>query len=189
MSEVIAIPPLGRVYKATLHRIVDADTFDVIPSRPVRLRPLGIDAAEIRSSDPAERAIAREQSTWTSEWWAARMPKLIRIDGRLEDAFGRELAWVIYEGDGSTPGSLFNDDFLARWGDAYTYPATIQVVETLARLEFPFLDTQAKKEEHRHEARKGYVVRDRNKPEKVLKVYDAEYIERLAHKPGQRGPL
>lgn len=84
-------------YKANVVRVIDGDTIEVdcdvgfCLSQTMRLRLLGIDAAELRTKDPVERVMGR----------AAKEALVVLLEGRdvvlrteKADSFGRYLADV-----------------------------------------------------------------------------------------------
>lgn len=172
----VHIPPLGRVYKAYPQRVIDGDTFDFIPSKPVRVRPLGIDAAEKNSRDPEQRALAYEHEQWAEDWYAKRDPERIIIDGRFFDNFGRELVYIIYEGTASLAPSYFHEDFLQQFPGA-SYPASYQVAAAMAAERSPGVDEKRLKVRiKRGRRRNEYEVLDGNRR---ITVIEADRIDEL----------
>jgi len=90
------------IYQASLVKVVDGDTIDALVevgfhlTAKLRLRLLGVDAAELSSPDPAERAKAIEAKRWLAQQLSIQGSFLIRTE--KSDSFGRYLADV-YLGD------------------------------------------------------------------------------------------
>lgn len=103
------------VEEVTVHRAIDADTIDILPATPTRLRLLGFDAAEIRGASDEEEAIGAEQTMWILQWLQGRR---ITCDGRGTDNFGRVLAWIV---DAYT-GECLNLEFVKRWPERARNP-------------------------------------------------------------------
>lgn len=85
-------------YQAKLVRIVDGDTLDACIdlgfhiSQVVRLRLLGVNAAEMHAKDPAERAKALGAKLWLE----GQIKDFFTVQTFKADSFGRYLAdvWV-----------------------------------------------------------------------------------------------
>ena len=104
------------VYRSETQRCVDADTLDVMPLPPVRLRLLGFDAAEMRDGTEETKALAGEQTEWVRAW-LDNHPDLV-TDDRGPDPFGRRLAWV-YD---RITGECLNLEFVRRWPETAANP-------------------------------------------------------------------
>jgi micrococcal nuclease len=84
------------IYRAKLAKVVDGDTIDAdvdlgfqLTAR-LRLRLLGLNAAEMHASDPAERQLALEAKCWLKDQLEVHGPFVIKT--AKADAFGRYLA-------------------------------------------------------------------------------------------------
>ena len=83
------------IYQAKLIRVVDGDTIDAevdlgfqLTAR-LRLRLLGLNAAEMHASDPMQRQLALEAKCWLKAQLEVHDPFIIRT--AKADAFGRYL--------------------------------------------------------------------------------------------------
>ena len=114
------------VYRATLLRVVDGDTYDLDVdvgfnlSYSARFRLYGFDTPELRSGGDFEKERAGEAKRFATCWFKARNPIYIRT--YKADSFGRWLAQVFGEHDNL--GDMLVDKELAtvwpmRWRDEY----------------------------------------------------------------------
>ncbi len=91
--------------------VVDGDTLDVTFDlgfgirHDRRVRLLGVDTPELRSSDPAERAAAEVARLFVREWldWSSLWPLVVRTRQDRADKYGRLLARV-WRSDGAELG-------------------------------------------------------------------------------------
>jgi micrococcal nuclease len=92
----MSTPELYVVRLKALARVVDGDTLDLdldlgfsLVLRQ-RVRLLGLDAPEIRSKDPAEKAKGLESQAFVSQWFTKPGEVLVRTT--KEEKYGRMLA-------------------------------------------------------------------------------------------------
>ena len=114
MSEVPVHPRV--TYRNRPERTLDADTVDVLPLPPVRLRLLGFDAAELRGGTVEEKKAAIEQADWVRGWIAAHPEQV--TDERGPDPFGRKLAYV----RDAVTGECLNFEFVKRYPERAANP-------------------------------------------------------------------
>lgn len=121
--------------------VVDGDTIDIREIKlglstlklDQRIRLLGVDTAERNSSDPDERALAKEQTQFVKEWlWEGiadqgyQYPFGLDTHRDEDDSFGRLLTHVIRRSDGES----LTDAILEEYGEEYRY----DIQEQLANL-------------------------------------------------------
>lgn len=91
-------------YRATLHRVVDGDTVDLIVdlgfymAASIRFRVLGVDTPELRGGTAETKTAAHEAKDFVTEELGAAATIIIRTE--KADSFGRWLADVRYVVDG-----------------------------------------------------------------------------------------
>jgi micrococcal nuclease len=98
-----ATSPEPFVYRLkVLAKVVDGDTVDLdldlgfsLTLRQ-RVRLYGVDAPELRSKDPAEKARAQESQAFVSQWFA--QPGAVLVRTTKEEKYGRMLADCYREG-------------------------------------------------------------------------------------------
>lgn len=121
-------PPFGHVFPARVTRVVDGDTLEIVPTRPIMVRVLGCDTPELhpKSGTPAERQAERARALASKAKLEAlvlgrEVKVFIPLDqlGHLGDAssFGRALADLWRLDDGLSLGQE-----MLRDGDAKPIP-------------------------------------------------------------------
>jgi micrococcal nuclease len=87
-------------YKARIENVVDGDTVDAVVdvgfkmTAKLRLRLLGVNTPELKSSVPEERVKANQAKDYTT---ASLHGKDVIIKTQKSDAFGRYLATIYYQ--------------------------------------------------------------------------------------------
>lgn len=87
-------------YRCELDRVVDGDTVDVVIDLGFslkfkqRIRLIGVDTPEMRSSDPVERQAAKAATKFVEEWFAARDDLIIRTKLDKRGKYGRVLGEI-----------------------------------------------------------------------------------------------
>jgi micrococcal nuclease len=86
-------------YKARITNVVDGDTVDAVVdvgfkmTAMLRLRLLGVNTPELKSSDPVERQKAMQAKDYV---YASLMNQDVIIKTQKSDAFGRYLATIYF---------------------------------------------------------------------------------------------
>ena len=100
-------------YSATLVKIVDGDTVDVLidlgfnTTKKERVRLLGIDTPESATKDLAEKKLGIEAKEYITQWFAKNTP--FRLQTTKDDKYGRILG--VFTGlDGKTLNSRLVDE-------------------------------------------------------------------------------
>ena len=106
-------------YSATLIKIVDGDTVDVLidlgfnTTKKERVRLLGIDTPESATKDLAEKKLGLEAKEYITQWFTKNTP--FRLQTTKDDKYGRILG--VFTGlDGKTL-----NDILVQNGYAWAY--------------------------------------------------------------------
>ena len=106
-------------YSATLIKIVDGDTVDVLidlgfnTTKKERVRLLGIDTPESATKDLAEKKLGLEAKEYITQWFVKNTP--FRLQTTKDDKYGRILG--VFTGlDGKTL-----NDILVQNGYAWAY--------------------------------------------------------------------
>ena len=100
-------------YSATLVKIVDGDTVDVLidlgfnTTKKERVRLLGIDTPESATKDLAEKKLGLEAKEYITQWFVKNTP--FRLQTTKDDKYGRILG--VFTGlDGKTLNSCLVDE-------------------------------------------------------------------------------
>ena len=120
-------------YSATLIKIVDGDTVDVLIdlgfniSKKERVRLLGIDTPESATKDLVEKKLGIEAKAYTSNWFAKNTR--FKLQTTKEDKYGRILG--VFTGlDGKTLNTRLVDE-----GYAWAYDGKTKVKDFALLLE------------------------------------------------------
>jgi micrococcal nuclease len=87
-------------YRCELRRVVDGDTVDVLIdlgfgiNLKERVRLIGLDTPEMRSSDPMERTRARAATKFVENWFATHDSLAIRTRFDRRGKYGRVLGEI-----------------------------------------------------------------------------------------------
>jgi micrococcal nuclease len=120
MPSAISNPGLAAIETATVHMVIDGDTFELSDGRRVRM--LGIDAPEAASPDHPAEPHANDSTTWLRNRIESR-PVNLQITG--QDRYGRSLAWV-HEADGTLINLLSLSQGMSRLLDTFGLPADLE---------------------------------------------------------------
>lgn len=129
----------GQRHQAELVRVVDGDTLIVdFQDQQTRVRLIGINSPEsVHEDDSKNTQEGRDASAFLKEYLADVEVLWLEFDVEMQDQYGRKLAYVWMNADGTQAGEDMLNGIIVKNGyaDARSYEPNVKYQEALEALE------------------------------------------------------